>query len=60
MRIPFLHRKPLTLSEEIARATYLPSREAAMPRVRDNRTLEEIRAAGRRRREIRANGGSPS
>jgi hypothetical protein len=60
MRIPFLRRKPLTLSQEIARATYLPSREAAMPRMRDSRTLDEVRAAGKRSRAIRANGGSPS
>jgi hypothetical protein len=60
MRIPFPRRKPLTLWEEIARATYIPSREAAMPRLRDTRTYEEIRAAGARSRRIRANGGSPS
>jgi len=60
MRIPFLRRKPLTFSEEVARSTIVPSREAAMPRLRDTRTLEEIRAGAKRSRAIRANGGSPS
>jgi hypothetical protein len=61
MRIPFIRRKPLTFSEEVARSTIIPSREAAMPRLRDSRTLEQIRAdAARRRAAIRANGDSPS
>ena len=60
MRIPFLRRKPLTIGEEMRRATYIPSGEAAMPRLRDTRTYDQIRAAGKRSRQMRANGGSPS
>ena len=61
MRIPFLHRKPMDLRSQIARATYIPSREAAMPHLRiPARSLEEARAASERLREIRANGDAPS
>jgi hypothetical protein len=60
MRIPFLRRRPLTITEQVARSTIVPSREAAMPRLRDTRTYEQIRADAARSRAIRANGGSPS
>jgi hypothetical protein len=60
MRIPFLRRRPLTIPEQVARSSIIPSREAAMPRLRDTRTLEEVRAGAKRSRAIRANGGSPS
>jgi hypothetical protein len=62
MRIPFLKRKgPEDLKGIASRVTYIPSGEAAMPRLRTPPpTLEEARAAGERSRRIRANGGLPS
>jgi hypothetical protein len=61
MRIPFLRRKPMDIKSQVARATIIPSGEAAMPRLHNPpRTLDEARAAGERSRRIRANGGEPS
>jgi len=54
----FLHHKPAKDLKGIAsRATFIQSGEAAWPRMRSTRTLEENRAAAERIRRIRANGG---
>jgi hypothetical protein len=62
MRIPFTKpKRPQTFSESIAKATLIPSGEAAMPKLRSPApTLEEARAWGARSRAIRANGRAPS
>jgi hypothetical protein len=44
MRIPFIHRKPEDIASIARRATYVPSHEAAGPRLRP-RTPEERRRA---------------
>ena len=60
MKIPFFSRKDTEDLKGIAsRATYVPSHEIAMPRLRP-RTLEEALAARDRSRRIRANGAQPS
>jgi hypothetical protein len=60
MRIPFLRRKqPESLKGIASRVTYVPSHEVAMPRMRDTRTLAEVRAASARRRRL-LNGDPPS
>jgi hypothetical protein len=60
MRPFFLHQKPPKDLKDIAsRVTVIPSGEAAWPRTRSTRTLEENIAASKRWRQIRANGGQP-
>jgi hypothetical protein len=58
MKIPFIHRKDEDIRSIAARATYVGSAEIQPSRMRDTRTLEEIRAA-RLRRERRLNGDLP-
>jgi hypothetical protein len=58
MRIPFIRRKEEDIRSIAARATYVGGTELQPARMRDTRTLEEIRAA-RRRRERLLNGEPP-
>jgi hypothetical protein len=58
MRIPFLHRKPEDIASIAKRATYVPSHEAATPRLRQL-TPEEHRRVSERVKAWR-NGASPS
>ena len=62
MRIPFIKpKRPQTYSESIAKATIIPSGEAAMPKLaHPPRTLDEARALGARSRQRRLNGRAPS
>jgi hypothetical protein len=58
MRIPFLHRKPEDIASIAKRATYVPSHEAATPRLRQL-TPEEHRRVSERIK-ARRNGSLPN
>jgi hypothetical protein len=58
MRIPFIHRKPEDIASIARRATYVPSHEAATPRLRQL-TPEEHRRVSERLK-ARRNGALPS
>jgi hypothetical protein len=48
MRIPFLHPKPKDIASIARRATYVPSHEAAGPRLRADWTYADALAARER------------
>jgi hypothetical protein len=63
MRLPFLKRRSDPEAEFrklAAKATRVGSAEAPSPRLQSDPTFEELRAAGRRTRAIRANGAQPT